>query len=86
MDEMTCPKCGGTMHAHRFQDVEVARCSSCSGIFLERANLGSLSEAENDWHRGAISHTEPMPRITADMTAPPPPRPKARSFLETLFG
>ena len=87
MKEMTCPKCSGTMRTHQHGEVEVYRCTSCAGIFLERADLGSLSEAENEWHRGTGPHTEPLPRITPDMTAPPPPsRPKARSFVETLFG
>ena len=67
--------------------LDVARCSSCEGIFLERAALGNLIEAEIDWHAGAgVHHTEPLPRITADMVAPPPSRPRARAFIETLFG
>ena len=84
---MTCPQCQGTMRAHRLIDVEVARCTSCQGVFLSRADLGALSEGENEWHRGAGPHTEPLPRITADM-APPPlaQRPRASSFIETLFG
>jgi Zn-finger nucleic acid-binding protein len=86
MDEMTCPKCGGVMRAHQLRDVEIARCSSCRGIFLERADVGLLSEAENEWHRGSGPETTPLPRITADMTAPPPGPKRARSFLETLFG
>jgi Zn-finger nucleic acid-binding protein len=86
MDEMTCPKCQETMKVHRLGELDVARCSACSGIFLDRADLGLLTEAENDWHRGSSPHTEPLPRITADMTAPPPTRPRARSFVETLFG
>jgi Zn-finger nucleic acid-binding protein len=87
MDEMTCPKCAGTMHIHQIGAVPVARCSSCAGIFLERADLGTLGEAENDWHadRGGPK-TEPLPRIHKDMVAPPPVKPAARSFLETLFG
>src|SRR4051794_2003095 len=85
MDDMTCPKCSGAMQRRQLGDVVVARCSSCSGIFLERSELGLLSEAENDWHRGASAHTEPMPRITTEMTTPPRSRPRARSFLETLF-
>jgi Zn-finger nucleic acid-binding protein len=65
----------------------VSRCSSCAGIFLDRADLGILVECENDWHRhtGGPS-TAPLPRITEDMTAPPPSRPSARSYIETLFG
>ena len=86
MDEMTCPKCSGTMRAHQLVDVEVARCTNCSGIFLERAAVGALSESENEWHRGAGPHTEPLPRITADMSAPPPAPPRASSYIETLFG
>jgi Zn-finger nucleic acid-binding protein len=87
MDEMTCPQCGGTMRAHRLIDVEVSRCTSCHGIFLARADLGALSEAEAEWHRATGPHTEPLPRITADMAPPPPaPRPRASSFIETLFG
>jgi hypothetical protein len=84
-DEMTCPKCQGTMHTRQVGDAWVAKCISCSGIFLDRADVGALSEAENDWHVGSGPVTEPLPRITTDMAAPPPSRPLARSFLETLF-
>ncbi len=87
MDEMTCPQCQGTMRAHQLIDVEVARCTSCHGIFLSRTDLGALSESETEWHRGTGPHTEPLPRITADMAPPPPAnRPRAASFIETLFG
>jgi Zn-finger nucleic acid-binding protein len=85
-DEMTCPQCQSPMSARAVGDVTVQQCSSCSGIFLARADLGALAEAENDWHRDTSHVTQPIPRITADMTAPPPSRPGARSYLETLFG
>jgi Zn-finger nucleic acid-binding protein len=86
MDEMTCPKCQSTMTPRTLGGVSVARCSSCDGIFLERAELGNLIEAENDWHRNTGPKTEPLPRITTEMTAPPPSRPTARAYVETLFG
>jgi hypothetical protein len=63
MDEMTCPKCDGTM--------------------AERSH-GSLIEAENDWHAHRSADTAQLPRITADMTAPPPPS-RARSYIDGLF-
>ena len=86
MDEMTCPKCGSSMSTRQLGDASVSRCTSCNGIFLDRADLACLVEAENDWHRNAgVHHTEPLPRITADMTAPPPSRPRPRSYIETLF-
>lgn len=86
MDEMTCPKCQSVMGTRPLGDVSVSRCSSCNGVFLERADLGALIEAENDWHRHSSHKTEPIPRITIEMTAPPPSRPSTRSYIETLFG
>ena len=52
---------------------------------LRRADLGSLVEAEQDWHRHAGQHTMPMPRITEDMTAPPVAKKPAKAWVETLF-
>jgi Zn-finger nucleic acid-binding protein len=86
VDEMSCPKCGSEMKSRNREDVTVSQCTSCGGIFLDRSDLGVLVEAENDWHRNSGPHTEPLPRITADMTSPPPQaRPRARSYVETLF-
>jgi len=85
MDEMSCPKCSSAMTTRAFGGVTVSKCSSCNGIFLERADLGNLIEAENDWHMHSGPKTEPLPRITAGMTAPPPGRPVTRSYIETLF-
>jgi len=74
------------MRGRQLREVQIARCEGCGGIFLDRADLTLLTELENDWHRGSGPHTEPLPRITADMVAPPPPtRPRANSFVETLF-
>ena len=64
--------------------VPVSACPEGHGVFLERADLGAFVEAENDWHRHAGQHTAPLPRITADMP-PPPARPAARAWVETLF-
>ena len=86
-DEMTCPKCDASLGSRTVGDVTVHQCPKCSGIFLERADLWNLVDAENDWHahRDSGPVTQPLPRITADMTAPPPPAPKARSYIEVLF-
>ena len=84
MDEMTCPKCDGAMAERSHGRVRVRQCESCQGVFLDRANLGSLIEAENDWHANRSTDTARLPRITADMAAPPPPT-KARSYVDGLF-
>lgn len=83
MDDMSCPKCDGTM-AERSHGVRVRQCESCQGVFLDRADLGSLIEAENDWHAHRSADTAQLPRITADMSAPRPPV-KSRSYIDGLF-
>lgn len=66
-------------------DVRVWQCPQGHGVYLDRSQLGSLIEAEHDWHVNAGQHTAPMPRITPDMTAPPQPTRRARAWVETLF-
>jgi len=66
-------------------DGEVAQCPDGHGVFLSRADLGAMIESELDWHRHAGQHTAPLPRITADMVAPPAAKPPARAWVETLF-
>jgi hypothetical protein len=64
---------------------EVSQCPDGHGVFLARADLGALIESESDWHRHAGQHTAPMPRITADMAAPPVGKAPPRAWVETLF-
>ena len=86
MDDMTCPHCQETMHTREVGEVSVAQCAGCRGIFLARSELGALTEAERDFHAGSGPETTALPRITADMTAPPPSaRSTPRSYLQRLF-
>jgi Zn-finger nucleic acid-binding protein len=85
---MTCPSCQQQMHIHDRSGVPVAQCDACRGIFLQRSSLADLVDAETSWHGSAGQYTQPLPRITEDMTEPPRPTgslPK-RSFVDTLFG
>lgn len=88
MDQMTCPQCGSEMATHERGGSTVAQCTSCDGIFLAGAERGHLVEREIDWHLSSGPSTQPIPRITADMTAPHQyaGAPPARSFLDELFG
>ena len=70
MESMTCPRCGAEMDERNLGEATVDQCPEGHGVFLSRADLGVLIEAETDWHRNAGQHTAPMPRITADMTRP----------------
>lgn len=88
METLTCPRCGADLETRAISPGGEGTINSCPdghGVFLSRIDLGALVEAENDWHRHAGQHTAPMPRITADMTAPPAGKPAARAFIETLF-
>lgn len=89
MESLTCPRCGTEMLTRPLGashgDGEVASCPDGHGVFLSRADLGALVQAETDWHRHAGQHTAPLPRITADMTAPPPAKAHHEAWVETLF-
>ena len=82
---MDCPRCGVDMVERPVGSAVVRQCPDGHGIFLARADLGELIEAENDWHAGSGHHTTPIPRITPDMTAPPVSSPHARAWIQTLF-
>lgn len=87
MEPLNCPLCGAEMLTRSLRQSHVHQCPEGHGVFLERAELGGLAENETDWHSHAGQHTAPVPRITADMEAPPAPTtPQARAWVETLFG
>jgi hypothetical protein len=72
------------MAVRTYGHASVRRCETCGGLFLDPTDVGALVEAENDWHAHQSANTAALPRITGDM-APPPVRPRARSFVEALF-
>lgn len=75
------------MVARNLGGTSVNQCPEGHGVFLDRSSLGALIDAEIDWHTGGAGHhTAPLPRITKDMTAPPPPGPpRAPAWIATLF-
>jgi Zn-finger nucleic acid-binding protein len=84
VDVSTCPQCGEEMAERELGLVTVRQCGGCSGVFLSRADLGALIEAENDWHAHQSANTATLPRITSSMPAPPPQQ-RSRAFIETIF-
>lgn len=83
MDPLSCPRCGAGMLVRHRGDAQVSLCPTGHGVFLDRADLGALVEAESDWHQRTVQDTAQLPRITGEMTVPPPAR--ARAWVETLF-
>ncbi len=79
------------MQLHDRMRIPVAQCEGCRGIFLPRSSLADMIETENDWHVSRGPNTQPLPRITPEMAAPPHTPPtgatrRARSFVDALFG
>lgn len=64
----------------------VYQCPDGHGVFLDRADLGTLVEAETDFHSSYGPHTQPLPKITPEMSTPPSTPAVPRAFVETLFG
>ncbi|MDT0203537.1 zf-TFIIB domain-containing protein [Nocardioides sp. AE5] len=85
-ESLNCPRCGTEMLAQRRGRATVNQCPDGHGVFLSRADLGEFIDAENAWHTsGSSHHTAPLPRITADMTSPPPSTPRDPAWVATLF-
>ncbi|MET3963828.1 Zn-finger nucleic acid-binding protein [Marmoricola sp. OAE513] len=82
--ELTCPQCQGVMAERTLGHVTTHRCDGCGGVFLARADLGGLVEAENDWHAHQSANTAALPRISSSMP-PPGPVERSRAYVETLF-
>lgn len=51
---MRCPKCGMELHEIRFRDVQVDRCFSCNGTWLDAGEVEKLARPEEDSVMGAI--------------------------------
>ena len=44
---MRCPKCGLELQAIQYQDIEVDRCFSCDGTWLDQGELEKIAMAES---------------------------------------
>jgi hypothetical protein len=51
---MRCPKCGMELREIRFRDVQVDRCFSCNGTWLDEGELEKLAKPEEDSVMGSI--------------------------------
>lgn len=87
MEALECPRCGTEMDPQTVGRTTVRRCPDGHGVYLDRADLADLIDEENDWHReGGGFHTAPLPKITPEMTSPPPAKRRAPAWVATLFG
>lgn len=88
MAAMNCPQCESEMVTRDHGGVGTLQCPRCQGLFLRGNDRGLLVELENEWHLSSGPTTQPIPRISADMSAPAPTTHQfeARSFLDELFG
>ena len=46
--QMRCPKCGGRLQHRTINDIDVAECSDCHGVWLDQGELGKISQRETE--------------------------------------
>jgi protein-arginine kinase activator protein McsA len=51
---MRCPKCGMELQTIKYQTIEIDRCFSCNGTWLDEGELEKVAGAEQE-HRGALA-------------------------------
>jgi predicted Zn-ribbon and HTH transcriptional regulator len=44
---MRCPKCGATLRAEAWHDIQVDRCPECHGVWLDHGELETLMAHED---------------------------------------
>lgn len=64
LEDLVCPKCGGTMRARERRGVVIDLCSECRGVFLDRGELDRLLDLEAE----ATALDERPPLRTAERT------------------
>jgi ribosomal protein L37AE/L43A len=47
---MTCPKCGNKMSEKNVLGIQVEQCQACEGVYFDRAELNTLSDAKERHH------------------------------------
>jgi Zn-finger nucleic acid-binding protein len=45
-DELTCPKCQGSMRRYERSGIQIDQCRECRGVFLDRGELEHLIDAD----------------------------------------
>jgi Zn-finger nucleic acid-binding protein len=48
VEEMNCPRCHAALSLEKYRGIEVDRCSSCKGMWLEYHELDQLEDAVMD--------------------------------------
>ena len=46
---MDCPRCKGKLHAQTYDEVNIDRCDTCGGIWLDQGELELLTKHEQGW-------------------------------------
>ncbi|MBL6988933.1 MAG: zf-TFIIB domain-containing protein [Bacteriovoracaceae bacterium] len=55
---MECPKCAGELNIQTYEGIEIDRCSSCDGTWLDRGELTKIIETkEETFSEGLIQET-----------------------------
>lgn len=75
-DELTCPKCQGSMRRYERNGIHIDQCRECRGVFLDRGELEHLIDADAAFTQSQAGTQAPVP--------PPDPsgfsRPPSQSY------
>ena len=45
-EAMRCPRCGGSLKEELFDDVQIDRCDTCHGVWLDAGELSQIARQE----------------------------------------
>lgn len=48
---MNCPRCSGKLHSQVYDEVNIDRCDTCGGVWLDAGELEQIIGAENTTSR-----------------------------------
>lgn len=54
LHHMRCPKCGMELHTIHYRDLEIDRCFSCSGTWLDEGELEKIAGEDRSGAVGSI--------------------------------
>lgn len=56
LSSMKCPRCDGSLHESKFEEVSIDTCDKCGGVWLDSGELAQLTQKEKGGWFGRLWH------------------------------